>query len=400
MHCSAVFLLGLALALAPAAPAQDADDPGSDDAAATAEEPTPADTTDETPAPAADSPSAPADATPQEATPEKPANPRRALTYSDALAAAGEDGVAVFCYGPDWNMVSTRMLKSFWQTPAVEEATGGAILVAVPFYEDPTPEQKDEAHAAAAGMPAPPFGVCPTVMLFDKDGTRYANMPGADFLGTEEDPSVGLKNLREKIAALRKRNELRKKVENLTGIEKAKVLNEIAELPITAPRDQMAQLINDIKEADPTDQSGMVRRNTFSALAFLYEQMNTKDGFLLADFVPDYRKMTVDCMKVIKDTALREKDRQAAYLLLIGQARREEINGPKFKNLVNACAKLDPNSSYGKLAPILNNTWATRRIVRSRDEVSAQIKREREKKKERQHKANVEKKADRNGVIR
>lgn len=403
---SAVLLLSMALALAPAAPAQE-DDAPADDAI------TPAETTAEDTTPSADSAADSADsadgATPaapaqqgeaatadSAATPAPTGNPRRAETFGDALAAAGEDGVAIFCYGPDWNKVSTRMLKSFWMTRELEEATGSAILVAVPFYESPNSRQLEESSLASAGMPKLPFGVCPTVMLVDKDGTMYANLPGADYLGTEEDHSKGLKNLREKIAALRKRQELLKKAESLVGVQKAEVLNEIAELPINTPRG----LVDQIKEADPTDQSGMVRRNTFSALAFLYEQMHTKDGFLSPDFEPDYGKMTADCMKVIKDKAIRPRDRQAAYLLLIGQARREEINGAKFKNLVNACAKLDPETNYGRLAPVLNNSWANRRITRSREETSAMHKREREKKKERQHKANVDKKADKNGSVR
>lgn len=409
LRCTAAYVLGLALALCPAVAQDDdtpadADTPIAEDATPDADTPSEETTSEET-TPAEDTPTTgeQADDTPapqdtaDDAKPEPKKNPRRAASYIEALDAAGEDGIAVFCYGPDWNSVSTRMLKSFWETPEVEAATGAAILVAAPFYEDPTPEQEETARGVTAGMRNPPFGVCPTIMLFDKDGTMYANMPGADFLGTEDDEfKQGIKNLQEKIGALRKRYELMKKAELLTGVAKAKVLNEIAELPIIPPKN----LVDQIREADEMDQSGMVRRNTFSALGFLYEQMNTKDGFLLASFEPDYNKISADCMKVIKDETLRPIDRQAAYLLMIGQARREEITGTKLKNMVNGLAKLDPNTKYGRLAPVLNNSWVTRRIVRTKEEESAMVKRNRDKKKDQKNKANADKKAEKNGEVR
>lgn len=328
--------------------------------------------------------------------PAPPRNPRRAASFSEALSEAGDDGVAVFCYGPDWNKRSLRMLKSFWQTPEAEAATGNAILVAVPYYESPTFEQAAESENAASGMNPPPFGVCPTVMLFTKDGTRYANLPGTDFLGTEDSMEIGYKNLREKIAALRKQQELLKQAENASGAEKAKLLSAVADLPIEAPRG----LVERIKEADPSDTSGMVRRNTFSALAFLYEQMDTKDGFLKPDFVPDYKKMQDACMKVIKDEALRPMDRQAAYLLLIGQSRREEIPPAKLKGLINACAKIDPQTRYGRLSPPLATNWGNIKHTRTAEEKREIRKKEREQDKARRDKARDEKRAAKGAEVR
>lgn len=365
-----------------------------DDAATTAEDATTADDDTATPdTPSADDTSAD-DAAP--ATPAKKSNPRRAANFAEALEAAGDDGIAVYCYGPDWNRRSVRMLKEFWETPEVEQATGGAILVAVPYYEYPTQEQEDQSMTAASGMKAPPFGVCPTVMMFDKNGDMYANLFGTDNLGDEDHPEIGLNNLKAKLAALRRRNELTAQAESSTGVAKAKLLNEIAELPIIAPRG----LVEKIKEADPADSSGMVRRNTFKARDFLYEQMDTKDGFLSPDFVPDYAKMQEACMKVIKDEALRPIDRQAAYLLLIGQSRREEITGQKMKVMITACSKLAPDTVYGRLGPVLTNTWATIRVTHTKEQRRDKRAKEREAAKDRKAKDKDEKRAARNTEIR
>ena len=326
-----------------------------------------------------------------------PKNPRRAASFVDALEAAGEDGIAVYCYGPDWSVRSTRMLKSFWNTPELEAATGKAILLAVPFYEDPTDAQQQEHdNAAMGGVSAPPFGVCPTVMLYDKDGVKYATLTGSDDLGQEGDFSIGYQKLREKIAALHKRDELLGKAASLAGVEKAKVLNEIADLPISPPSGLVAM----IKEADPADHSGMVRRNTFSALGFLYEQMHTKDGFLSPDFIVDFKAMEAACMKVIKDEALRPEDRQAAYLLLIGQNRRMDNTGPKLKALIAACAKLAPKSRYGILAPGLIDHWVPLKNTKSSEAKHAQKVRDRNKAKEVTAKERDSKRADKNTEIR
>lgn len=310
-----------------------------------------------------------ADPTPTEDTAQPPLpdakekNPRRAETFSEALSSAGEDGIAVFCYGPDWNQRSVRMLNKFWQSQELEMATGSAILVAAPYYQVPTPEQEQESNNITSGMPAPPFGVCPTVMLFNKDGVRYANLPGMDYLG-DETGALALKNIRDKIEALRAQQKLLQQAENMSGLEKAKILSQVADLPIDAPRN----LIDMLKEADPSDQSGLVRRNTYSAKQFLYDQMETTDGFISTDFVPDYNKIKAECMKIVKDETLRPEDRQAAYALLIGQSRRDHVSGKQnipgkqMKDYISGLAKIDPNTPYGKLSSTLSGLWGNLRV--------------------------------------
>lgn len=318
-------------------------------------------------------------------------NPRRPGTFQDALSAAGDDGVIAFCYGPDWNQRSVRMLKSFWNTENLEKATGQAMLVAVPIYENPSPEQEEEANRISAGMPPVPFSVCPTVMMVDKNGTMYANLPGSDFLGDEKG-ATGIQNIAQKLAAHRKAVELMNKAATLQGVEKAKVLGEIGELPIEKP----SGLVDMLKEADPKDTTGLIRRNEHSALQFLYKQMDTKDGFLKQDFHTTLKDLMVESMKIVNDTALRTEDRQAAYCLLIGQARREEGGSKRLKDMINANMKIDPNSFYGRAMPRLLALWSQERANESVDERRTRRNQEKEdEKKRRQHDREI-KKTERN----
>lgn len=389
-QCAVAVALALCLALPCTAQEEEVDLPTTDEQPAEVAEPTPAEEPGETPtAVSEEDVAAPS--------PVSPTNPRRANSFTGALEVAKDDGVAVYCYGPDWNQRSVRRLKDFWMSQELEAATGEAILVAVPYYESPNDEQRTASANASAGMKAPAFGVCPTVLLFDKDGTLYAELPGMDNLGTEGNFEVGYKNIRTKMAAMNKRAELMKKLEATSaGVEKAKILNEIAELPIKNP----ASIVDSIREADPGDQSGMVRRNSFKQLDFLYEQMHTKDGFLSPDFKEDYKEIEAACMRVIKDTAMRAEDRQAAYLLLIGASRRQEITGAKLKSMIHAFSKIAPDTKYGKLAPFLADKWASLKYTHTSEERARQRKQEREKNKERKARERDEKKAARSNDVR
>ena len=238
---------------------------------------------------------------------------QRARTFSEALEKAGADGVVAYCYGPDWNKRSVQLLKTFWNTPAAEQAAGNAVMVAVPFYERDTAKGAEEAAEIRGNMPAPPFAVCPTVMFFDKTGRKYASFQGADYLGADDECTEGVKNIAKYVQALRKQQELMAQAEGLVGQEKAKLLAEVADLPIEKP----ASLMQELELADPTDKLGAIRRNKFNALQFMYKQLDTPDGFLKPDFEADYQQMRKDCEEVFKDEAIRNRDRQAVYNLLI-----------------------------------------------------------------------------------
>lgn len=296
---------------------------------------------------------------------------RRAKDVKEALAAGSPDGVAVFVYGPEWNARSVRMLNSFWQRPEVEEATLGATLTTHAIHKTSSGNWWGDMARYLSKNYAP---ICPAVVLLDNKGNEYAMLTGFDDLGDEKG-TAALGKLREKITALRKRNELKAKAEELYGEERARVLHEIAELPILPP----ATIEEELLKADPSDKHGYVRRLTYNPLQFLYEQLETQDGFLSPRFVPDVPKIRNACLKIVNDEALRPQDRQMAYALLIGMMRREKKTGKMLKDMINASMKIDPNTDYGRLSPELVNKWGSLKFNRT----SEDRRRNREEKKER-----------------
>lgn len=311
---------------------------------------------------------------------------QRAERFDEAIQKAGEDGVIAYCYGPDWNRRSVMLLNSFWKSGKTEEAAGDAVLVAVPFYENRHTAAAEQARDIQGNMPAPPFDVCPTVMFFDKNGRRYACMQGADYLGTDDACTLGVKNIKETLGHLRKQKQLLAQAQQKGGEEKAKLLAQVADLPIQAP----SNLLQLIKDADPKDKLGYARRMEFSARLFMYELLETRDGFLAPDFEPDYQKIMQKCEAVIKDEALRTRDRQAAYNLYIGQARREHIQGNRLKGLIRKINKLDPDTDYGRLSPTLMNLWGNIKHKTTPEERRAEREKKKAKDKEKRDKKRQE----------
>ncbi len=278
---------------------------------------------------------------------------QRAKTYSEALEMAGDDGVVVYCYGPDWNKRSVRMLKSFWENAATEAAAGDAVMVAVPFYQDDKAEGAEEAAAIRGGAKWPPSGVCPAVLLKDKQGNTYANLFGMDHFGDEQG-ALGAENMAKKLAEFRQQRELLAKAATASGEERARLLCQVADLSIMAPKG----IVDEIQLADPEDKTGAVRRCKHDAFyGFMYEQMETKDGFLAKDFTPNLTKISAACMQIIEDEAYRPVDRQAAYALLIGRSRAEGIQANKLRGYITKCGRIDETTVYGKMTPHLIEKW-------------------------------------------
>lgn len=314
----------------------------------------------------------------------------RAKNFDEATKAAQADGVMVYVYGPDWNTRSNKMLKSFWETPGVEEAAGDAVLVAVPIYQDT--KKTDPALADAQGsLRIPGFTFCPRVLMLDADGHIYADLIGTDDLGSLKGEQ-GVENIRKNLALLRKRNELMEQAKGASGIRKAEILRDVSDLPIKHPE----SLLDAIKEADPDDKTGAIRRNTFKPREeFLYKMMETKDGFLTPGFEPDLGLVKREATKIFQDKAYRNAERQAAYNLLIGLSRQEPVGPTQLKMLIRTNMRLDPETRSGKAAAYLLSAWgdakpdkdAAKKRRASRDQRKKYEKEKREEKK-REDKAN------------
>ncbi len=333
----------------------------------------------------------------------------RVGSFDEALEKAGPDGVIAYCYGPDWNMRSTRMLRSFWNTPELMEAAGDAMLVAVPFYQDPYTKGAETGPEIQGSMPAPKSGICPAVLMFDKEGRLYASLLGGDglFQNKEEEVAefikskkkkkeeqkpltneeleegkLGLANIKKNLAYLKEQEELLKKAEAATTPkDKTMYISQAAELPITPPENY----INNMIDIAPLDEGSYIKRSEFSALAFMYEQLDTTDGFIPDDFYEDPEVIAKACKAVYEDKSLKAADRQAAYALMIGAQRRASERGSILKRGIKSMGDIDLTTCFGLMSADLMEFWGTNKSLSSderkalRDKKKAQDKAKKEK---------------------
>ncbi len=293
----------------------------------------------------------------------------RVETHSEAVPKIGADGLIVYCYGPDWNRRSVRMLDSFWARPDLIPAAGEAILLSVPYYEKaPTAEELGENVISPAqvrgSLPKPPFDVCPAVMMFDSEGRLYATLIGTDGLG-DETGSAGIENIKKNLELLRKRDDLMKKAKAMpAGIERSKLLVEASQLGITPPQGVEAML----NESEDPESKKMIAYFKHDALKFMYEQLDTTDGFLKEDFIEDVSAIRRASTEIFKDENYRPIDRQAAYNLYLGAMRRDGTAGSRLRTPIRNNMKVDEETLYGKAMAGLVKEWGEMDRIRKTSE--------------------------------
>ncbi len=269
----------------------------------------------------------------------------RAKTYNEALSKAGDEGVILYLYGPDWNKRSVKMLDTFWKTSELEHAAGNSVLVEVPIYQRPTDEQRAEQEEIQSGFPLPPphrYRSNPTVIMLDKTGRTYAILAGHDELGEGLTGAKGCQLIQKNKGLLALQLDLMAKAEQASGLEKAKLIGQASTLGIDPPHDALEQ----IRGLDPNDESGYVRRLSFDPRKFQEDHKDAKAAELEAPV-----------MKIVNDKAYSPLQRQETYCILIGQLRRDNAPKSVLKKHITDLKQIDPSSMYGQICDNLLSLW-------------------------------------------
>lgn len=289
---------------------------------------------------------------------------RRVQTYAQAKKAAGDDGIIIFRYGPDWNHRSVRMLSEFWRSKALEKVSGQAILLPIPVYQAPSAKQQQQLQDITAEMP--PLNtredrICPSIIFMDKEGRIYARLCGMDDMG-DETGKAALPRIKQIIYYLRTQQKYMQAALNTEGEEAAKFLGAACSLPIAPPPDVKEKL----EKADPLDKLGYIHRLEFDPEDFLYSQLSISpekfpDNIILQPLEQthiDYDRLRARCEKIYKNEALRPEDRQMAYGILISVSRNEpRITGNKLHKMLKECERIGPSTIHGQTSSALAVYW-------------------------------------------
>lgn len=278
--------------------------------------------------------------------------------YQAAQNNIPEDGYAVILYADGWDKFSKKTAKKMLKSKAVREALKNTIAIeyAAPNFwtappKDCSPEEaakirdsKKERDAKLGKLKWAGPQTYPAIVLYDKNGRHYAtiNIHYSDRNNTKEIADT-INAARESLA---KQNELLKKAESASGLEKARLLGQSA---VFNNINRPDNIVKRIKEVDPQDKSGYVRRLEFNMHGYAESTAKTKD----------WKQTLKEVEDKIDDKAYSDTQRQGLYATACGLLHRHGTidDMPKLSRYLREMEKLDPKSIQGVSADHAAVIW-------------------------------------------
>ncbi len=263
-------------------------------------------------------------------------------TQEEAAKSATDDGYMLVVYAKGWDRFSEPFCKKVIAAQEIQEAAGKAALILTPFYQYATGDDK-EAQAKVWGSLSEPSSTSmetyPSILMYDKEGYLYGRVQGTSFIkGTMAEIAAEVKT---KLAAKKQQEEIMAKAAQASGVEKAKLIAEACAVEgIERPNGYRDM----VKAADPSDQSGMLRRLNFDYYGFSQAYCaSAKDGGKELG-----TEGTINAMReMLKDPVYTAEQKQAMHAVIIGTLRRSGASAAQIKNAVLEMKKLAPESHLG-----------------------------------------------------
>ena len=277
-----------------------------------------------------------------------PAKKASALQEAESYAAAQsnvpEDGYVVALYADGWDKFSKKLSDSMLNDAAMKKALADSVIIryAVPNFAS---EAGNKARADKLGkLKWTGAHTYPAFVLYDKNGRHYATVLVPYSERDEADKIAARITAARK--SLAKQNELLESAKTLNGVEKAKALGKSAVFENINRPDNIVKMI---KEADPKDESGYVRRLEFNMHGYAEGTAKTKD----------WKQTLKEVEEKIADKAYSDAQRQGLYCTAIGLLHRHGsvADNKKMKSYLSEMKKLDPNSIQGASAEHAEVLW-------------------------------------------
>lgn len=265
-------------------------------------------------------------------------------TVESARTNAGEAGYVLFIYPSGWDKAGSRRIKSLLASKKIQNSTGDAAILAVPIYNAPSQEQREEVKRIMGPLKYPgSSGIIsyPAIVFYDKDGRIYSTIHGDLFNKSAEKKLAGL--IQTRINTKKKQDELIRQAEQSSDpAEKARLLLWSSRAPdISQPHDIYAK----IKSADPNNEYGC--RDAYN-FRFSIEKNETIDS------------LTLRLNAVLSNSLYSTDQKQKACASALGYVRRERgmFAGASFiRKYARTMHKLDPKSALGQAALVVSREW-------------------------------------------
>jgi thioredoxin-related protein len=179
------------------------------------------------------------------------AAPSEAKSWKDAtkMAKAKQKDILLFVHGSDWNRLGEKFRSKIWNQLAFQrQLEDDLVFFRVDFLESPSEEEKKSLDASIKGLKLK-FRSYPVLALYDPNGKPYATWTGSKFpLMTSQAVSM----ISHGVGQRKKRDAYLEEAKKLKGVQKAEALY----LAIETHAGQRSEIIKQLKECDPDNQSG------------------------------------------------------------------------------------------------------------------------------------------------
>lgn len=204
------------------------------------------------------------------------AAPLRVETFSEAIASAqnSKRPVAVYVHGSSWHGASRTFKEMLWDSEDfTKQLTQDAILTEIHIGQNIDEKNSKAAEAQRKDWSDKAIHSYPAVQIYASDGFLLKTIQGREIRVTTSAAALAT-NLNAVLEAASRRRELLAETasirsKNGTGAEISQLV-ELIELPIN--RDPA--LVEQLKQADPADQSGWQARLSFGDWRFI-RQVNS-----------------------------------------------------------------------------------------------------------------------------
>jgi len=248
--------------------------------------------------------------------------------------------IAVFIHGSDWNKPGETLAKT-WNDPRIADAAGTAtLLVSIDCKESPTDAEKEAAKRNEACQP--PYRSLPAVALYDADGRLVAVRSGM----AEIQAAGGLPaTLKSMLAMLNERDALWKRAAGSAGMQRASLFGAGLDRMNQGlgPKNVYQPVLEEMKKADPKDDSGYIGKYSFSHDALLSMVMDKAKKNEQAAAEEELAKWN-------RNTRLNNRQRQELHAARFALYQRWPEKKSSARSALEDMRKVDPKSDLGLAA--------------------------------------------------
>lgn len=255
--------------------------------------------------------------------------------FPDAKQKAKETGTdfIVCAYGKSWDTVGQKFKKQTWDIPAtftlLEPKT---LITTIDVLDSPTKEEEENQKKINNGFNES-LRSLPQVFLFDSAGHCYATLYGDELpktSGTLAKELQKLQNLRKKRDAY-----IEQSKKAPSAKEKGRLLGLAGDIPgLSRPK----SLLEELKKADPKDESGYQKRFTFNIYDYHKYLKEPKETALKA------------FNEVVSSPAYSAQQKQLVLGLQSTYLRKNKASQKEIEDTLKKMRNLAPDSLQGKAA--------------------------------------------------